>query len=90
MLGAASPAIRQHDYDAITIVNLSDGFDELNNPDSYTQAVRDAIDSKKLRWVDALVLDTADDIERADSYRRGDAVNIREQVVLNVRYKDRR
>lgn len=88
VLGAASPAIRQHDYDAITIVNLSDGFDELDNPDSYTQAVRDAIDNKKLRWVDALVLDTADDIERADAYRRCDAVDIREQVVLNVRYKD--
>ena len=87
VMEAVQPAVRKRSYDAVTIINLSDGFDYLNEPYNWCVELRDYMSQNKLSWVDALIAYNSDYIEEASRYRAGDDVAIRKQVVLNIQNK---
>jgi len=87
VMEAVRPAVRQRNYDAVTIINLSDGFDYLNEPYNWGNELRDYMAQNKLSWVDALIAYDSSYIEEAARYKAADDVTIRKQVVLNIQNK---
>ena len=69
-------------YDAITIINLSDGLDELNDSDIKATKIGDYIERHKVTWVDALVATSKSRLQEAAYCKNNDMYDIREQVVL--------
>ena len=69
-------------YDAITIINLSDGLDELNDKDIEATKIGDYIEQRKVTWVDALIATSKSRLHEASLCARNDIYKIREQVVL--------
>lgn len=88
IMQAIKPAVRERNYDGVCVINLSDGYDFLRDPDSWGSDIRGYIANGKLNWVDALISYDVGGITRAKEYAEGDAIDIRKQVVLNVHYKD--
>lgn len=86
VLHKVNGTLGQCDYDAVTIINLSDGLGVLGETE-MPEHTRRYIDSNKLKWVDALILDTAYDVQRSADAVREDGIKIRTQVVLDVREK---
>ena len=76
--------LEEHNYDSVTIINLSDGLDEMNSNFSGL-VVDDYIKDGRLKWVDALIGD-AHDIARAGQCATKDYYKgLRKQVVLHVK-----
>ena len=69
-------------YDAITIINLSDGLDVLDDTSIMDKTIGDYIKRGKAKWVDALVVESAYSASRANEARLEDSVKIREQVLI--------
>lgn len=84
VMKAVSPAMNKKDYDAVTIINLSDGLDELSDYERWPAVVRDMYEQNKLSWVDALISDNPSMLTEANNCLRYDDVPIRKQVVLKV------
>ena len=84
VLQAINPLLNKQSYDAVCVINLSDGLDYINEPEKWGAATRDYIQSDKLRWVDALVSPNPRYVDEAKNAMNGDHGITREQVVLSV------
>ena len=76
--------LKKQDYDAICVINLSDGWDRLSNDDFDTKEIGKYIKHNKLKWVDAIVARNTGAITQAASYKERDFAPIREQVILEM------
>ena len=85
VLRAINPILNKQSYDAVCVINLSDGLDYINEPKKWGATTREYIEAKKLRWVDALICPTPRYVDEAKSATLGDDGITREQVVLSVR-----
>ena len=84
VMRAVRPAVRGANYEAVTIINLSDGFDRLRYPNEWGDDLNRYMAEGKLSWVDAIIADNPSYLAEATNYRLGDAVDIRRQVALKV------
>lgn len=69
-------------YDAITIINLSDGLDVLNDDTIKQTILGDYIERDKLQWVDALIAQDAFALAEANRNVCDDIYDIRTQVLI--------
>ena len=76
--------LEDHVYDSVTIINLSDGLDEMNS-DFSGMPVHDYIKDGRLKWVDALIADTHDIARASWCATRDFYKGLRKQVVLHVK-----
>lgn len=69
-------------YDAITIINLSDGLDTLNDETVKDTILGDYMSRKKLQWVDALIAYDSFALAEANRCVYDDIYDIRTQVLI--------
>ena len=76
--------LEEHNYDSVTIINLSDGLDEMNSNFSGL-TIDDYIKDGRLKWVDALIGDAHDIARAAQCATKDYYKGLRKQVVLHVK-----
>ena len=76
--------LEEHNYDSVTIINLSDGLDEMNSNFSGL-TIDDYIKDGRLKWVDALIGDAHDIARAAQCSTKDYYKGLRKQVVLHVK-----
>ena len=84
VLRAMRPIVSKQNYEAITVINLSDGLDRLCDRDEWGKDLNRYIDNGKLSWVDAIIANTPSGLADAVNHKEDDTVDIRKQVVLKV------
>lgn len=82
VLHRTNDMLRNNDYDAITIINLSDGLDELNDDEIMRTPIGNYIGQNKVQWVDAIIPHSIDAIHSAEYCKRNDWCDIRKQVII--------
>ena len=82
VLESTNKLLKNNNYDAISIINLSDGLDRLDNEDIMQTAIGRYIRNDKVKWVDAIIAHDTNWLNEAAQMAKDDAIKIREQVVI--------
>lgn len=82
VLESTNKLLKNNSYDAITIINVSDGLDRLDDTGIMNTGIGRYINDKKVKWVDALVSSNMCWLKEAMILAKEDTIKIREQVLL--------
>lgn len=77
-------ALKLKDYDNVTVINLGDGLDTINERWVSGTKVDEYIEQGKLTWIDALVNADPTVLREAEMCKDMDCRNIREQLLITT------